>query len=132
MNFIKSLLRCGIVFVFLKHETVDRNGKTFHLLMMSSALKTSNPNLMNVRRKLVQLLMSLTMMMMMVMMMGVIFFLHKHITRNILSITNIRYVYQYNCVDPAYRYRCAIFCTQVLFLIKRKHHSSLTSTAKAK
>lgn len=62
---------------------------------------------------------------------GGYFFLHKHITSNILSITNIHCVYQYECVDPAFRYRCAIFCTQVLFLIKRKHHSRLTSTAKA-
>lgn len=34
-------------------------------------------------------------------------------------------------MDPAYRYKCAIFCTQVLF-VKKKHNSRLTSTAKAK
>lgn len=38
--------------------------------------------------------------------------------------------YQCKYVDSAYRYKCAIFCTQVLFLIKRKHHFWLTSTAK--
>lgn len=63
---------------------------------------------------------------------GGYFFLHKRITPNIFSNTNMHCVYQYKYVDPAYRYRCAIFCTQVLFLNKRKHHSRLISTAKAK